>query len=204
MEPEHGRLSPHPPPAALCVRAGQPRQGGCAQCRRRHHRSRHGQSGPAGARPCGREAEGDHRQAAHRPLFVLARHRRAAPRAGGLLRAPLRREAQSRHPDRRHARLQGRLRQRGAGDHRARRRGAGAESELSDPRLRLPDGGRRDPLGAVRADAGFLRDPGARDRAFDPEADRGGGLLSGESDRLCRRSRFLQGARRRSRRSTRS
>ena len=27
------------------------------------------------------------------------------------------------------------------------------ESELSDPRLRLPDGGRRDPLGAVRADA---------------------------------------------------
>ena len=30
------------------------------------------------------------------------------------------------------------------------------ESELSDPRLRLPDGGRRDPLGAVGADAGIL------------------------------------------------
>ena len=30
------------------------------------------------------------------------------------------------------------------------------ESELSDPRLRLPDGGRRDPLGAVGADAGVL------------------------------------------------
>ena len=30
------------------------------------------------------------------------------------------------------------------------------ESELSDPRLRLPDGGRRDPLGAVGADAGLL------------------------------------------------
>ena len=30
------------------------------------------------------------------------------------------------------------------------------EPELSDPRLRLPDGGRRDPLGAVGADAGFL------------------------------------------------
>ncbi len=42
-----------------------------------------------------------------------------------------------------HARLQGRLRQRGAGDHRAGRRRAGAQSELSDPRLRLPDGGRR-------------------------------------------------------------
>ncbi len=46
----HGRISPHPAPAALRVRAGQPGQGGCAQCRRRHHRSRHGQPGPAGAR----------------------------------------------------------------------------------------------------------------------------------------------------------
>ena len=33
-----------------------------------------------------------------------------------------------------------------------------AQSELSDPRFRLSDGRRRDPLGAVRADAGFLRD----------------------------------------------
>ena len=117
-----------------------------------------------------------------------------APRAGRLLRAPLRREAQSRHPDRHHARLQGRLRQRRAGDHRAGRRRAGARPELSDPRLRLPDGGRRDPLGAVGADAGFLRDARARDHALDPEADRGRGLLSVESDRLCRRSRLLQGA----------
>ena len=31
------------------------------------------------------------------------------------------------------------------------RRGAGAQSELPDPRLRLPDGRRRDSLGAVRA-----------------------------------------------------
>ena len=30
------------------------------------------------------------------------------------------------------------------------------EPELSDPRLRLPDGGRRHPLGAVGADAGVL------------------------------------------------
>ena len=116
---------------------------------RRHHRSRHGQSGFAGARACHREAQGDARQAAHRPLFGLARHSRAAPRAGGLLRAPLRGEAQSRYADRRDAGLQGRLRQRGAGDHRARRRRAGAQSELSDPRLRLSDGGRRDPLGAL-------------------------------------------------------
>ena len=94
---------------------------------------------------------------AHRPLFGLARHPRAAQGAGGLLRAPLRREAQSRHADRRHARLQGRLRQRRAGDHRAGRRRAVPEPELPDPCLRLPDGGRRDPLGAVRADAGILR-----------------------------------------------
>ena len=118
-----------------------------------------------------------------------------APRAGRLLRAPLRREAQSRHAGRRHARLQGRLRQRRAGDHRAGRRRAGARPELSDPRLRLPDGGRRDPLGAVGADAGFFRDARARDHPLDPEADRGRGLLSVEPDRVCRRSRFLQGPR---------
>ena len=123
------------------------------QCGRRHHRPRHGQSGPAGAGACHREAQGDDRQAAHRPLFGLEGHRGPAPRAGRLLRPPLRREAQSGHPDRRHARLQGRLRQRGAGDHRAGRRHPGAQPELPDPRLRLPDGGRRDPLGAVRADA---------------------------------------------------
>ncbi len=104
-----------------------------------------------------RQAEGDARQAAHRPLFGLARHPGPAPRPGRLLRAPLRREAQSRHAGRRHARLQGRLRQHGAGDHRAGRRRPGARPDLSDPRLRLPDGGRRHPLGAVRADAGLLR-----------------------------------------------
>ena len=54
-------------------------------------------------------------------------------------------------PGRRDARLQGGLRQHGAGDHRAGRRGAGAEPELPDPRLRLPDGRRRDPLRARRA-----------------------------------------------------
>ena len=62
-------------------------------------------------------------------------------------------EPQSRDAGRRDARLQGRLRQCRAGDHRAGRRRAGAQSELSDPRLRLPDGGRRAALGAGRADA---------------------------------------------------
>ena len=42
----------------------------------------------------------------------------------------------------------------------------------------------------------FFRDARARGHAFDPEADRGRGLLSVQSDRLCRRSRLLQGARR--------
>ena len=57
------------------------------------------------------------------------------------------------------------------------------EPELSDPRLRLPDGGRRHPLGAVGADAEFLPHARARDHAFDPEADRGGRLLSVQPDR---------------------
>ena len=121
----------------------------------------------------------------------------------GLLRPPLRREAQSRDAGRRHAGLEGGLRQHGAGDHRAGRRGAGAQSLLSDPRLRLSDGGRRDPLGAGRADARFLRRDGARAHPFDPQADRGGRLLSLQSDRDGRLARFLQGPRRSSPRSTR-
>ena len=70
----------------------------------------------------------DGRQAAHRPLFGLQGHRRPAPRPGRLLRAPLRREAQSRDAGRRDARLEGRLRQHGPGHHRAGRRGAGART----------------------------------------------------------------------------
>ena len=138
---------------------------------------------------CHREAEGD-RSASRAPTAIRPRKgiaglRRAQAAYYG---APLRREAQSRDPDRRDARLEGRLRQRGAGDHRAGRRRAGAQSELSDPRLRLPDGGRRDPLGAVGADAGILRGARARDRALDPEAARGRRLLSVQSDRLRRRA----------------
>ena len=40
------------------------------------------------------------------------------------------------------------------------------EPELSDPRLRLPDGGRRDPLGAGGADAGVLPRARARGRSI--------------------------------------
>ena len=57
------------------------------------------------------------------------------------------------HPGRGDPRLQGRLRQHGAGHHRARRCGAGAQPELSDPCLRVPDGGRRHPFRAGGADA---------------------------------------------------
>ena len=39
----------------------------------------------------------------------------------------------------------------------------------------------------------FFEAAGARDHPFDPEADRAGGLLSLQSDRLCRRPRLLQG-----------
>ena len=130
-------------------------------------------------------------EAAHQPLFRLARHCRAQARAGRLLRAPLRREAQSRPRGRRHARLEGGLRQHGAGDHRAGRRGARAEPELPDPRLRLPDGGRRHPPRAGRAGAGILRRARARGAPFDPEADRRHPLLSGQPDGLGRDARFL-------------
>jgi alanine-synthesizing transaminase len=99
-------------------------QGGRAQCRRRHHRPRHGQSGSADAAHVIdklKETLGKprtDRYSASRGITGLRK------RAGGLLRAPLRREAQSRHPDRRDAGLEGRLCQCGAGDHRAGRRRA--------------------------------------------------------------------------------
>ena len=93
---DHGRVSQGPPASALCLRAGQPAEGQRPFARRRHHRSRHGQSRSA-------DAEGDRRQAlrsgarsAHASLFVLARHSGPAPRPGQLLCPPLRREARSR------------------------------------------------------------------------------------------------------------
>ena len=118
-----GRFLPHPPAAALRLRAGEPGQGRGAQWRRRHHRSRHGQPRPADA---ARTSSRSSRRRVGKPrtdrYSASQGHPRAAPRAGRLLCAPLRREAQSRNAGRRHARLEGRLRQRGAGDHRAGRR----------------------------------------------------------------------------------
>ena len=71
--------------------------------------------------------------------------------------------------------------------------GVGPEPLLSDPRFRLPDGGRRHPLGAGRAGARVLRRARARDHAFDPEADRGRRLLSVQPDGDGRLARLLSG-----------
>ena len=87
----------------------------------------------------------------------------------------------------------GGLRQRCASDHCAWRRRARSKSELSDPRLRLLDGGWCYPLSAVGADTEFLSHARASDRAFNPEANRSRGLLSGQSNCLCSDARFLQG-----------
>src|SRR5216684_3659068 len=84
---DHARVLPDPAPAALRVRAGQPRQSRGAQCRGRHHRSGDGQSRSAGAAPRRRQAQGDGRQAAHGSLFRFPRHPRPAPRPGGVLRS---------------------------------------------------------------------------------------------------------------------
>ena len=134
--------------SALRLRAGQQAQGAGARARRRHHRFRHGQSRHADAGPHRAEAGRDGARSAHQPLLGLARHPGPAAGAGRLLRAPLRRDAQSRDADRRDARLQGRLRQHGAGHHRARRRHSRAEPDLSDPRVRLHHVRRRDPPSA--------------------------------------------------------
>ena len=65
------------------------------------------------------------------------------------------------------------------------------EPLLSDPRLRLPDGRRRHPLGAGGARPRVLHRARARDRAFDPEADRGRRLLSVQPDGDGRLARLL-------------
>src|SRR5580704_7529143 len=53
-----------------------------------------------------------------------------------------------------------------------------------------------DPIRAVGADAEFLPYAGTRDHSFDPQAPGPGGLLSGQSDRLCGDAGFLQRSRR--------
>ena len=49
-------------------------------------------------------------------------------------------------------------------------------------------------LGSIGADAAILRGGGARDHPFDPETARHRGLLSLQSDRLCREPGFLPGS----------
>ena len=136
-------------------------------------------------------------RAQDRPLFGLQGHSRPAPRHGRLLRPPLRREARPRH--------------RGRSPRWARRRasptwprpltGAGRRDHLpqpglSDPRLRLHHGRRRDPPRAG-ADAGAVsvgRQPrGAQLLAAAERADR---QLPVQPDRPVGRPRLLQGRRR--------
>ena len=140
--------------------------------------------------------QGDGERPAHPPLFLLQGHPGPAQGPGELLRPPLRREAESRHPDRCDARLQGRLRQHGVGHHRARRRGAGAQPDLSDPLVRLHHEWRRRPLHAGRPERGFHALARSGRAALDPQADRAGAELSGQPDRLHGDARFLQGGRR--------
>jgi alanine-synthesizing transaminase len=71
------------------------------------------------------------------------------------------------------------------------RRRARAQSELSDPRLRLPDGGRRDPLRAGDEPTPAFFPALERRCAFHPEADRARHLLSVEPDALGRLARLL-------------
>ena len=142
-----------------------------------------------------READRGGAQSAHPSLLDVARHSGAAPGAGALLRAPLRRGARSRDRDRGHARLQGGPRQPRPGDHGARRRHPGAQSELPDPSLRLHHRRRGDPPragGAGRRPAGRAR---ARGQAFGAAADRAGAELPVQPHGPGGRSRFLQGGR---------
>ena len=146
-----------------------------------------------------RQAGRDGRQAAHQPLFGLQGHSGPAQGAGRLLRAPVRREAQSRDPGGRDAGLQGRLRQHGAGHHRAGRRHPGAEPDLSHPRVRLHHLRRRHPPHPDHRRRSDRKRPARRvparrragGEAFDPQAAGGRAELSVQSDRIHRRPRLL-------------
>ena len=120
--------------------------------RRRHHRPRHGQPGPAGA-------AARHRQAVETAGKPRTDRYSASKGIAGLRRAQAgyyaRRFGVKLNPDTQVVATLGskegfaNMAQAITG---AGRRGAGAEPELPDPRLRLPDGGRRHPLGPGRAD----------------------------------------------------
>ena len=83
---ERARVPPHPAPAALCVRRGQPAEGGGAGGRQGHHRSRHGQPRQPDAGAHRREAGRDGARRQDPPLLDLARHPGPAQGLGRLLR----------------------------------------------------------------------------------------------------------------------
>src|SRR5260370_4793998 len=191
-EPEtDGRFLPHPPFAALRLRAGQPGQGSGTERRRRYHRSRHGQSGPVDAPPCHREAEGDAGQASERPLLPLTPPHPLPPTPTGPFPPPVRRQTQPGDPDRGDAGLEGGLCQCRPGDHRAWGRGSLSQPELSDSCLWISDGRRRDPRGTLGADAAILPGGRAPHPPFDPPAPRHRGLLSPQFARQRREARPL-------------
>ena len=119
----------------------------------------------------------------------------SAPRAGRLLRAPLRREAQSR--DRRSSRRSAPRRASPTWRRRSPRRAT--SSWCPNPSYPIHAFGFLMAGGVIRSvpsepTPAFFSSARARDHALDPQAARGRGLLSVQSDRLCRRSRLLQGA----------
>ena len=91
-----------------------------AHRRRGHHRPRHGQPGQPDAAAHRRQAGRGGAGPAHPPLLGQQGHPRPAPRAGRLLRPPLRRRTGPGDRGRRHARLQGGAGQPRLGDHLAR------------------------------------------------------------------------------------
>ena len=152
-----------------------------------------------------REAQGDARQAAHRPLFGLAR---ASP---GLRRAQAayyaRRFGVKLNPETQVVATLGS--KEGFANVAQAITAPGDVVLVPDPSYPIHAFGFLMAGGVIRSvpsepTPDFFRDARARHHPLDPEADRGRGLLSVESDRLRRRSRLLQGPRRRSRRSTAS
>jgi hypothetical protein len=163
---------PHQASAALRVRNGQPRQAVARNAGADIVDLGMGNPDlPAPAHVI--EDEGDARQVAHRPLFLVEGHSGCAAR-----RPPITRRFGWLNPDTQIVATlgQGRLRQCRAGDHRAGRRRAGARPELPIHAFGFLMAG-----GVIRS---VPSDPTpeffairARHHPLDPEADRGGGVL---------------------------
>ena len=158
---------------------------------RGHHRSRHGQSRSAGAEAHPRQADRDGRQAAHRPLFGLEGHSGAAARPGRLLRPPLRREAE---PETQVVATLGS--KEGFANMAQAITAPGDVVLVPNPSYPIHAFGFLMAGGVIRsvpAEPTPAVLPGARAGGdpLDPEADRGGRLLSGQPDRLYGEPRFL-------------